>query len=185
VKRLHVAVLVDGVAKGEGKARTMVPRDAKELAQIESLAREAAGIESERGDKIEVHSVPFAAASPFAEEAEAAARTAWPVSRPIALGAAGGLAALIVMVLLLVRRRRHKAAQVALVPGLPVRVGELEAQLPGAAAVATMAGAAPLELPAVRGARERVLEAARTDAARAALVLSAWLSETPEAGGSR
>ena len=184
VKRLHVAVLVDGVAKGEGKARTVVPREAKELAQIESLAREAAGIENERGDKIEVHSVPFAAASAFADEADVAAKSAWPVSKPIALGAAAGALALLILVaFLLLRRGRKKSANVALVAGLPVRVGELEAQLPGAAGAN---GA--LELPAgARAPRERVIEAARTDAARAARVLSAWLSEPvpSEPGGSK
>jgi flagellar M-ring protein FliF len=179
VKRLHVAVLVDGVTTGVGKKKTTVPRDAKMLAQIESLAREAAGIENERGDKIEVHSVPFAAASAFAEEPEV--KSVWPVSKPLALGALAGLFVLAVLVTFLMMRRARKkrAAAVALVPGLPLRVGDLEAGLPGAAADLAAAGAAGanLELPGGRSPRDRVIEAAKTDTARAARVLSAWLSE--------
>jgi flagellar M-ring protein FliF len=192
VKRLHVAVLVDGVQTGKGKTLKVVPRDAKELAQIESLAREAAGIENERGDKIEVHSVPFAAATPFADDADAA-KSVWPVSKPIALSALAGLFVFAVLVTFLMMRRARKkraAAAVSLVPGLPVRVGDLEAGLPGAAAAVEggVAGA-NLELPGGRSPRDRVIEAAKTDAARAARVLSAWLNEptTTEAtaGGTK
>jgi flagellar M-ring protein FliF len=179
VKRLHVAVLVDGITTGVGKKKTTVARDAKELAQIESLAREAAGIENERGDKIEVHSVPFAAAAAFADEAEP--RSAWPVSRPITLGALAGLFALAcVITFLMMRRARKKRAAVSLVPGLPglpLRVGDLESSLPGAAGELGAAGGGSLELPGGRSPRDRVIEAAKSDTARAARVLSAWLSE--------
>ncbi len=173
VKRLHVAVLVDGVVQGTGKKQKVVARTAKELAHFESLAREAAGIEVERGDKIEVHSVPFVTASPF-DTIEAPA--GWPVSKPIVIGVGAGVAALAVLATVLLMRGRNRRTAVAqFVPGLPVRVGDLEAQLPGGAGAA----GSSLELPG-RAPRERVIEAAKGDTVRAARVLSAWLNEAPE-----
>ena len=55
--RLRLAVLVD-YKTVDGKP---VAHSDKELAELTSLARQAAGIDDARGDKIEVHSIPFAA----------------------------------------------------------------------------------------------------------------------------
>ena len=134
--------------------------------------------------------MPFAAATPFADDTEA--KSAWPVSKPIALSALAALflAAVVVTFLMMRRARKKGAAAVALVPGLPVRVGDLESSLPGAAGeVAGGVAGANLELPGGRSPRDRVIEAAKTDAARAARVLSAWLNESAgnevTAGGAK
>lgn len=60
VRRLFVAVQVDGVrtTDADGTVR-FEPRPAEELAQFEALARSIAGIDDERGDRIEVVSRPF------------------------------------------------------------------------------------------------------------------------------
>jgi len=50
LKQLHVAVLVDQGGPS--------PRSPEELARIEKLVREAAGLSRDRGDSLEVHSAP-------------------------------------------------------------------------------------------------------------------------------
>jgi flagellar M-ring protein FliF len=188
IKRLHVAVLVDGKLQGEGDARAVVARSADELAQIGALVREAAGLDPERGDRVEVQSVPFAPAA--GDAPEPAAASAWPLPVPprIALPAAAALLLIGVTVILLARRRRRRRARGAapeLLPSLPLRVGELEEAMHKPAAAELGAGAAPLGLPG-RSPRDRAIDAARHDTERAALVLQAWLAEpsTAEPAGA-
>ncbi len=56
VRRLSVAVLVDGVADAAGAWRERTP---EELARIASLVRSAVGFDERRGDKVEVVSMRF------------------------------------------------------------------------------------------------------------------------------
>ncbi len=56
--RLHVAVLVDDKLGPDGKP---VVRSDKELGELVALARQAAGIDDARGDKLELHAIAFAA----------------------------------------------------------------------------------------------------------------------------
>lgn len=60
IRRLTVAVLVDGVAAtdGDGEA-AMRPRDDDELAALRELVVAAAGIDETRGDVVTVRSMPF------------------------------------------------------------------------------------------------------------------------------
>jgi flagellar M-ring protein FliF len=61
IKRLSVAVLVDGTYKtAEGGERTYTPRTEAELDQIEALVRSAIGFDAERGDTLEVVNMQFA-----------------------------------------------------------------------------------------------------------------------------
>lgn len=59
VKKLSVAVLVDGTWTGEGEARTFVPRPQEEIDRYRELIKRAVGFNEERGDAIEVVSAPF------------------------------------------------------------------------------------------------------------------------------
>ena len=59
VKKLSVAVLVDGTWTGEGEARTFVPRPQEEIDRYRELIKRAVGFNEERGDQIEVASAPF------------------------------------------------------------------------------------------------------------------------------
>lgn len=60
VQRLYVAVQVDGVRTPQPNGGFRVePRSAEELAQLEALARSIAGIDDERGDRIEIVSRAF------------------------------------------------------------------------------------------------------------------------------
>jgi flagellar M-ring protein FliF len=63
VKRLSIAVLVDGVysADKDGKA-VYAPRSPEELKQLQELVQTAVGYDSTRGDNISVVNMPFAAA---------------------------------------------------------------------------------------------------------------------------
>lgn len=61
VKRLSVAVVVDGTVKtlAGGKSK-YTPRSKQEMAQIASLVKSAIGYDKARGDKVEVVNMPFA-----------------------------------------------------------------------------------------------------------------------------
>jgi len=59
IRKLSVAVLIDGVSKGEGEARQLVPRSQEELDRYKELVKRVVGFSEERGDQIEVLSAPF------------------------------------------------------------------------------------------------------------------------------
>lgn len=61
IKRLSVAVLVDGVyTQNADGASTYEPRTEEQLAQIAALVRSAIGFSAERGDQVEVANIQFA-----------------------------------------------------------------------------------------------------------------------------
>jgi flagellar M-ring protein FliF len=69
IRRLSVAVLIDGVSRGEGTARQLVPRPPEELERFKELVKRVVGFSEERGDQIEVLSAPFETAAVEAPEA--------------------------------------------------------------------------------------------------------------------
>ncbi len=60
IKKLSVAVLVDGLYTGEGKEAKYAPRSEEELKQLTDLVRSAIGYDSARGDDVRVVNMPFA-----------------------------------------------------------------------------------------------------------------------------
>jgi flagellar M-ring protein FliF len=61
VKRLSVAVLLDGITATDADGnKTFQPRSAEQIEQLTSLVRSAVGFNAERGDTVEVVSMPFA-----------------------------------------------------------------------------------------------------------------------------
>jgi len=181
LQKLHVAVVVDYKTGSDGKA---VPRTDKELAELTALARQSAGIDDARGDKFELHAIPFvndgdgvAAAAP--------ASSAIPVPLPILAGAAGALVLGIIIFIALKRRKKPSATTTL---ALPAPVGEFERVLearPSSSRLPTEAGAeaeAADKLLAGRNVRDRVLDAVRADVDRTAGVLTAWLAEPPRKG---
>jgi len=60
LKRISVAVVVDGVYERQGDAVTYQPRPAEELERIAAIVRSAIGFNEGRGDKIEVVNLRFA-----------------------------------------------------------------------------------------------------------------------------
>lgn len=60
VKRLSVAILVDGTYKAEADGtRTYQPRSQQELDQLETLVKSAIGFDDKRGDQVRVVNLPF------------------------------------------------------------------------------------------------------------------------------
>jgi len=60
LKRISVAILVDGIYEGEGDDKTYKPRPPEELEQLATLARSAVGYSEARGDVLEVVNLRFA-----------------------------------------------------------------------------------------------------------------------------
>ncbi len=61
IKRLSVAVLIDGTYKADDKGeKTYQPRSEQELEQIKSLVKSAIGYDEKRGDTLEVVNMQFA-----------------------------------------------------------------------------------------------------------------------------
>jgi len=73
IKRLSVAVLVDGNYTGDGDNREYTPRPPEELEQLATLARSAVGYDENRGDVVELVNLRFAPASVFELPIEEAA----------------------------------------------------------------------------------------------------------------
>jgi flagellar M-ring protein FliF len=105
VKRLSVAVLVNDRAV-PGPRPSALPRTAAELARIDTLVRNAVGVDSARGDKLSVVNVAFDAAVPAA--ADSVPQDLWTkvatVQKPLVAGA--GLLAVMVVALLTMRAMR-------------------------------------------------------------------------------
>lgn len=189
LQKLQLAVVVDYKLDADGKP---VPRTDKELAELTALARQAAGIDESRGDKIEVASIPFV---PDAESAAGDISPPAAAGLPILYLAIGGGALVflaLVMLVLAKRRAKRKAANRPLSLALPAPVSELERVLearPGNDLGASIADAASASaaagLPAGKPVRERVLEHVRADVDRAAEVLTAWLAEIPATKGAK
>ena len=66
VRRLSVAVLVDGTSAPDGSGEVVYsPRPAQEIAQIATLVRSAIGFDADRGDVVEVINMPFSEPPPI------------------------------------------------------------------------------------------------------------------------
>nr|WP_256515746.1 flagellar basal-body MS-ring/collar protein FliF [Alsobacter ponti] len=105
VKRLSVAVLVDGVyAKGNGGETVYQPRPQQELDRIAALVRSSMGFDAKRGDQVEVVNLRFAEAPVAVEGAPeggllaSLAPTRDDIMRAIELVVLAGLTLIVVLV---------------------------------------------------------------------------------------
>jgi flagellar M-ring protein FliF len=166
LKRITVAVVLDGVARTEGGKTIDLPRDPAELEKLRALVRSAVGANDARGDVVTVHSAMFDTAhTPVEGEpsvvATAAVVKTWRSYRPAAIAAAVVLALAVGATAWAGRRRST--------PPSPV----LHA-LPSAAAPPTQLEAKKDTVDARAAATQRAAE----DPATAALVIRAWLGAT-------
>ena len=136
VRRLHVAVLLNEAVGEDGAP---IVRTEDQLKSLEAIARKAAGLDDQRGDGIEILSVPFVL--PDLEEGvevapEGAAAPHLPPMWMMAAAAGAFLLFIIAVAFLLLRRRRKRreeedAAQSEIdTATLPKTVEQLEAELP-------------------------------------------------------
>src|SRR5207237_188469 len=101
----------------------------EELEALRATLAQAAGIDAERGDKIEVHSIPFASTMPdatAAPEAGAPAAFKLPHVKPLHAAIAGGVLVLVLAVSVVRSLRRRRRAAPMLMPSLPMSAGQLE-----------------------------------------------------------
>ncbi|MBX3186758.1 MAG: flagellar M-ring protein FliF [Labilithrix sp.] len=163
LRRLTVAVVVDGGGKDAGRSR-------EEMERLTSLVRSAVGADEKRGDVVTVEAVPFlepppADPAPPKSPFQLPARVQKYV--PHAIGAAAGLSLLVALLIVRRWRRRARAAKAA------------------AAIVIAEPDIAPPEDPGMtpEELRARAHDRAADDPATAALVLRFWLGESaPRAG---
>ena len=64
MKRMTVAVLIDGTYEKTSGAWTFVPRKAEDLERVRQLVTNAVGLDKARGDALEVSSAPFTDSEP-------------------------------------------------------------------------------------------------------------------------
>ena len=174
VRRLAVAVVVDGVEVTEAGKNKVVERDPEQMAKIAALVRGAVGIDEKRGDVLTVESVPF-----LADHADAPATTDAP-AKPFdlhfdpkqhvkALAAAGGATLLLFALVMLALRKRRRAAAATALALERAKTDEKMLQFGAAAASQIEITKAPEDV------RMAAHERAALDPATAALVLKAWL----------
>lgn len=164
IRRLTVAVVVDGVPGAEGKT---VPVKVEDLDKLSKLVRSAVGADEKRGDVVTVEQVRF-------QEPEAQPVAAAPVSIVSRLpapvrkwGAVGAVAALVLFFFafaVLVRRARRRAE--------PLETIALPA--PGPEPELLPEGPSPAQM------REEAVRQARLDPATASLVVKYWLGSAAE-----
>lgn len=167
VTRLSAAILVDGV---DGK-----PRPAVELKRLTDLAKSAVGFDAQRGDVIELSSTAFAKV-----EEPQIKLAVWERPEYISLSKMVGWALAGIFGILIVLRifRRTSSAMALLRPG--TRVGDVDPALIGAAAIPSaiqMGEAWRMVSPDNANAlRDRARELGKTESARAAHLLKAWVA---------
>lgn len=64
IKRLSIAVMVDGIRTKDGKEEKYTPRSAEDLENIKTIIKSAVGFQATRGDEIQVIHMPFVAEAP-------------------------------------------------------------------------------------------------------------------------
>ncbi len=183
IKRLSVAVVVDGVYKGKGNAFN--PRPPEEMRQFTSLAKKAIGFSPERGDQFEISCAPLALQTPEGVMAMSSGgnwRDTVMDSVKIGVMVLLGLAAL----MFLLRKRPVASTRPPLLeaPSAPGRLayqreaaalsggGEMTLPPPQARTLP-----APVVLPDAVDGKEKMVQLINTYPDRAVEVLRLWLHE--------
>lgn len=174
VKRMTVAVVLDGVPSPEDKAK-MIPRSEKDVAMVRALVAAAVGTDDKRGDVVTVESVPFVE-EPMLEASAAPAATSpvdlLPKSRNGRIGVAVGAAVLLLVAVVAMRRRQKRV----LAEKKAKELAELEAAESAKKTAPVLETTTSIaDLPEMSDPREEAIALASRDSATAAIVLRAWL----------
>ena len=163
LKRVAVAVILDGVPRTVDGKTILVPRDRAELDKLGALVRGAVGANDARGDSVTIDSMLFDDAKAVVELPPDVPTSSLPRTWRAYAPAGGAAAALAIAMIVAVARRRRK------------RIAAGVAQLVAPAALAQQLGAAK-----PGDARAAAIERAAADPATAALVLRAWLGTSTD-----
>ncbi len=182
LRRLTVAVAVDGTYKEtqEGQGPEFVPRSPEELASLKALVEKAVGYDPDRGDAVEVTSIPF-------KPVEVPVEKAGPLwASPAVLTLARyGLVLLLGVLLLLVGVRPvvrwlTKGPPVPEVTQ-PVTVAEMEERLAAGEAEpeeeVKIAEKAPVEARRREALKQRLVEMIQKEPDVAAQLIRSWMAE--------
>jgi len=188
IKRLSVAVVVDGVYK---KGNAFSPRPPEEMRQFANLAKKSIGFSTDRGDQFEISSAPLALQAPegvVSTGAPGGWRDTIMDSVKIGLLVLFGLAVLMI----LMKKRSAGGAQrrpqllegpgATAAPGLPA-YQQQAAALPGADGELALPAPQPLLqspariLPDAVDGKEKMVQLINTYPDRAVEVLRLWLHE--------
>jgi len=167
IKRISVAVLVDGIHKGD----KYIPRPEEEMAKLKAIVEKAVGFSKVRGDQIEVVNVPFDQS--FIKEQLQMEGIATKLEKRrlwyrVIIAAFKGIV-LITLLFVLARLLKNLLKPVQELPSsqeLPQPVRELEARI----------GALP-KTEDVEALREELRQIAQENPARIAQVAQTWLKE--------
>ena len=178
IKRLSVAVVVDGTYKGKGNAFS--PRPPEEMRQYASLAKKAIGFSVDRGDQFEISSAPLAQQAPEGVMAVGSGgnwRDTVMDSLKIGVMVLLALAALMFML-----KKRPVASRRPLLEGPSAAPGlgayERQAALTGTGAELALSGPGPPPiLPDAVDGKEKIVQLINTYPDRAVEVLRLWLHE--------
>ncbi|MFH0810031.1 MAG: flagellar basal-body MS-ring/collar protein FliF [Pseudomonadota bacterium] len=169
IRRLSVAVIIDGVyQEGQGGAKSFVPRSKKDLVGFEGIIKRTVGFDDERGDQVEVTSIPFALPEELpSEKASLTSKLAGLLSLDTARTAGKLLLALFLVLFVL----RPMAAALAK-GGFNAGSTTTMTQLPGVAA--------PYQLPGggqeAVDVKQQATIMARAEPDKAAALLRGWLA---------
>lgn len=190
IRRLNVAVVLNGKYEKHGEKSVFVPRTDDEVLAMTAIVKRAVGFNADRGDAVEVRAVQFARVD--AGDDVVAPDPLGKARKWLPYAAAGLLAILLLTaVILVVRRNKAKAAkELALREAQTVTVDQLAAASAGLDRTVQLgteeARTLLLEEPNTAGVEEiraRALELAAKDPATAAVVLRRWLGVgTPALG---
>ncbi len=178
IKRLSLAVVVDGVYKGRGNA--FAPRPPEEMRQLANLAKKAVGFDPDRGDQFEISCAPLAAQPP-----EGVVGTSTPGGWQEHLWSFLKIGLIVLAVLgalMIFLRRKYRQPRPALLEG-PAAPASLPTQepkpaFPGEAAPAMgLPGEKRVALPDAVDGQEQVAQLIAAYPNRAVEVIRLWLRE--------
>jgi flagellar M-ring protein FliF len=170
IRRISIAVLVDGTEDHTAKGVQYKPRSEQELQRIAALVRSAIGYDAKRGDHVEVVNMPFAHEPALAQPAPLLGMTfeksdLMRLAQTLLIGLLGIAALVFVLRPTVMRLARLPAADGA--AGALALAGGVGAAMLAAPAGAGQLAAAPgvPRLPAPAGAAEREADEAMVDLA--------------------